>query len=123
MARQALPPLVIALVVLGILGSGVFIYFQMSKDLPSPQPIASSGNSPDFDEEVEEPVEPEFHLPDLDTSDEVIRTLIEQISEHPQLARWTLNDGLVRRFVAAVENGGSPVFKAQQARRSKVGAQ
>lgn len=111
MARQALPPLVIALVILGILGSGAFIYYQMSKDLPTPQPENTVDSSPDFGDAEETPKEPAMQLPPLDASDEVIRSLVNQISDHPQLARWVLNEDLVRRFVAAVDNaarGQSP---------------
>ncbi len=110
MARQALSPMIIALVIVGILGSGAFIYHQMSKDLPTPQPVGG-GESPNFQPEPEAEPEPEIQQPELDASDTVIRALVEQISEHPQLARWIVNDDLVRRFVAAVDNasrGESP---------------
>lgn len=111
MARQALPPLVIALVILGILGSGAFIYHQMSKDLPMPQSADTQSKTPEFDDTEDTTKEAPIQLPPLDDSDDVIRTLVEQVSEHPQLARWILNEGLVRRFVAAVDNtarGASP---------------
>lgn len=111
MARQALSPMIIALVIVGILGSGIFIYHQMSKDLPKPQPTDGGGESPNFQPEPAAEPEPDLQLPELDASDAVIRTLVEQISEHPQLARWVVHDGLVRRFVAAVDNasrGESP---------------
>lgn len=111
MPRQALSPLVIALVILGVLGSGVFIYYQMTKDLPSPQPLASTPDGPSFDDDGSSPPPPDIQLPPIDASDEVIRSLVEQVSEHPRLARWALNDDLVRRFVAAVDNtarGDSP---------------
>ena len=111
MARQALSPLIIALVIVGIIGSGIFIYYQMSKDLPSPQPQNGGGESPNFEPEPEATPEPDLQLPELDASDAVIRSLVEQISEHPQLARWVVHDGLVRRFVAAVDSasrGESP---------------
>lgn len=111
MARQALSPIAIALVILGILGSGIFIYYQMSKDLPSPQTLNGGEVAPDFPPEKPEPPPPAIQLPELDASDELIRSLMEQISEHPKLARWVVQDSLVRRFVAAVDNtarGESP---------------
>jgi hypothetical protein len=47
----------------------------------------------------------------LSTSDAVIRELTEQLSSRPELASWLVNEDLVRRFVASVENvaeGSSP---------------
>lgn len=111
MPRQALSPMVIALVILGLLGSGAFIYYQMTKDLPTPQPLASTGESPDFENEPASPAPEAIQVPPVDASDEILRSLVEQVSEHPQLARWALNDDLARRFVAAIDSmarGDSP---------------
>jgi hypothetical protein len=47
----------------------------------------------------------------LNTADEVVRELVAELSSHPQLAKWLVNEDLVRRFTAAVENiadGTSP---------------
>ncbi len=111
MPRQALSPLVIALVILGVLGSGAFIYYQMTKDLPTPQPVASTSEGPDFEDDDPSPAPAAIQVPPLDASDEVIRSLVDQVSEHPQLVRWAVNDDLVRRFVAAIDStarGDSP---------------
>jgi len=40
----------------------------------------------------------------LDTSDAVIRELVAGLSSNPKLAAWLVNEDLVRRFVAAVNN-------------------
>lgn len=47
----------------------------------------------------------------LNTSDEVVRELIAALSSRPELAAWLVNEDLVRRFVASVNNvadGKSP---------------
>ncbi len=53
----------------------------------------------------------DLDLPELDASDELIRELVGQLSEHPKLASWLASDELVRRFAVAVDNvaeGKSP---------------
>lgn len=42
-------------------------------------------------------------LPELAASDEFIRRLVGEIAAHPALTRWLAHEGLVRRFVGAVE--------------------
>jgi hypothetical protein len=47
----------------------------------------------------------------LSTSDQTVGELIAELSSHPQLAKWLVNEDLVRRFVASVNNvaeGKSP---------------
>lgn len=47
----------------------------------------------------------------LATSDAAVRELVEGVSSHPQLAKWLVNEDLIRRFVASVDNiaeGRSP---------------
>ncbi len=43
-------------------------------------------------------------LPVLADSDGWTREVVAQLSEHPRLAAWLLNEDLVRRFVATVDN-------------------
>ncbi|MDH3816961.1 MAG: DUF3014 domain-containing protein [Acidobacteriota bacterium] len=45
----------------------------------------------------------------LATSDIVVRELVSEISSHPKLAAWLVNEDLVRRFVASVDNIASGV--------------
>ena len=48
----------------------------------------------------------------LNTSDAVVQELAAGLSAHPKLAAWLVNDDLIRRFTAAVDNiaaGVSPV--------------
>ena len=110
MAREAVSPLVISLVIAGILATSVFIYFQMVRDVPSPSPaspLLSAGDQ----EPVVEDERPRLDLPELAESDGFIRPLVERLSAHPELARWLTPDRLVERFVTAVTNvarGESP---------------
>jgi Protein of unknown function (DUF3014) len=53
---------------------------------------------------VEPTVPPRADLPRLDASDAFVRKLAERLSANPAWAKWLLNDGLVRRFVASVDN-------------------
>lgn len=45
----------------------------------------------------------------LATSDAVVRELAAEISSHPKLAAWLVNEDLIRRFVASVDNIASGV--------------
>jgi len=45
----------------------------------------------------------------LSTSDIVVRELVSEISSNPKLAAWLVNEDLVRRFVASVNNIASGV--------------
>jgi len=56
-------------------------------------------------------VAPHADLPRLDASDAFIRKLAAALSANPEWAKWLLNDGIVRRVVAATDNvaeGRSP---------------
>ena len=101
MARQGISPLVVGLVVVGILGCSLFIYFQIIRGMAPPvEPERSP--APIDQPPVEVPEPPAFEVPALDTSDDVVRSLAEVLSTHPRLAHWLAPDNLVRRFVAAV---------------------
>lgn len=102
MARKSISPFVIGLVIVGILGCSLFIYFQivggMAPEEPAPPP-------PPIDRPpVETPEEPALEVPELDASDELVRSLATTLSDHPRLAAWLAPDDLVRRFVASVAN-------------------
>lgn len=55
---------------------------------------------------VEEPppADPVVALPALDQSDALVRELVAALSSHPQLARWLVNDDLLRRTASVVGN-------------------
>jgi hypothetical protein len=40
----------------------------------------------------------------LNTSDDAVSELVTELSSHPQLVQWLVNEDLVRRFTAAVDN-------------------
>ncbi len=107
MSRRAVPPLVIALVILGIIATSVFIYYQIVRGVPDsvpppppPGPAAAAG------EEEPAAAEARTDLPPLEESDDFLRPLVSQLSDHPELASWLVPDRLVERFVTAVDNVG-----------------
>ncbi len=56
-------------------------------------------------------------VPPLDESDAVVRTLVGQLSSHPQVAAWLATDGLVRNFTVVVANVGDGRTPATHLRR------
>ena len=111
MQRQVIPPLVIALVILGILAASVFIYYQVVRGVPEPEPAPPPAAESGFDPVTPPPPAAPLDLPALEDSDRFLRPLISQLSEHPELASWLVPERLVERFVAAVDNiarGKSP---------------
>ena len=101
MVQNVKLPLIIALVVAGVLACSAFIYFQIVRGMAPEKPSGLVEPPP-----VEEPAPPRpkpgIEVPPLDASDEVVRSLAETLSEHPQLTAWLAPEKLVRRFVAAV---------------------
>lgn len=65
---------------------------------PAPAPVEPEAVEPEEEEEST------IDLPPLNASDELIRELAVQVSSHPQLGRWLVNEDLASRFVAAVDN-------------------
>ncbi|MEM7583674.1 MAG: DUF3014 domain-containing protein [Acidobacteriota bacterium] len=105
MARQGMSPLVVGLVIVGILACSAFIYYQIVRGLEPTQTPDPVGETPPPPPPPPPPTQlPAIEVPPLDSSDEVIRSLAEGLSDHPQLARWLAPDNLVRRLVAAVAN-------------------
>jgi DUF3014 family protein len=43
-------------------------------------------------------------VPPLDETDTLVRTLVRQLSSHPQVAAWLATDGRIRNFTAVVAN-------------------
>lgn len=108
---RVLPVVAIALVVTVILVVLWFLFFRQ----PGVEEPAAEVPAPTLPE-VEpsaEPAEPEVEeeLPELSASDELVRTLVGELSSHPRLASLLASEQLVRRFVAVVDNvarGTSP---------------
>jgi hypothetical protein len=45
----------------------------------------------------------------LNTSDSIVRELVAALSSHPKLAAWLVNEDLIRRFTASVDNIASGI--------------
>lgn len=102
--RKGIPWLLVFLVAAA--GFGAFLWWQLLDD-PAPPPPVAAPPAPAPPPPAPAPeVEPEaaLELPALDDSDDLLRELIAGLADHPRLARWLAPEGLVRRFVAAVDN-------------------
>jgi hypothetical protein len=69
---------------------------------------------------VREPLGPAVEpreLPPLELTDSYVRDLLRGLSSSPQLAAWLASDGLVRRFVASVDNVARGTTPAPHLRR------
>ncbi|MCG8456506.1 MAG: DUF3014 domain-containing protein, partial [Holophagales bacterium] len=118
MSREGLSPVWIAAVILVVLvASGFAVYWWMGRtpaDPPLPETGAESGaEAPEPTAGPVEVTEPRERppLPPLDSSDDLLRGWVAELSNHPRLVRWLASEDLVRRFVAAVDNvarGDSP---------------
>ncbi len=104
MSKPYISPLVVALAIAGIVACSAFIYFQVVRGMSPTEPPAPPVPAPVESPPPPAPSEPEIEVPPLDASDELIRSLAGQLSEHPRLAAVLAPDSLVRRFVAAVVN-------------------
>lgn len=112
MARQGISPLIIVLIIIGILACSAFVYFQIVRAMAPGEPPGGTTSGPiDPPPVAALPEVPESQLPSLDDSDEFVRSLASELSEHPRLVAWLAPKNLVRRFVASVvnvANGESP---------------
>ncbi|HEX9734608.1 MAG TPA: DUF3014 domain-containing protein [Thermoanaerobaculia bacterium] len=109
MERRYASPLLIALAIVAVLAGSVYLYWTIFRGVPElPEPEMPTVSPP---REVPPPPPPQLELPDLAASDAFVRSLVEGLSSHPRLAAWLVNDHLVERFVAVVDNvarGESP---------------
>ena len=100
--RPIWPILLIAVVLVGVL-----IFWLRSGDDPAPTSDPVEKAATETAPEVETPGEAELVIgeaPPIVESDPWIRSIVEQLSSHPELARWLLNEELVRTFVVVVDN-------------------
>lgn len=106
-SRRRLPWLVGGVLLL-VLGSFWAVWYFTRGEEPVAAPVAS----PTAPETLPEPIEREVvDLPALAASDTWLRDVVGQLSEHPQLVTWLLNEDLIRRLVATTANlaqGESP---------------
>lgn len=96
------------LVVVAVVGALLYYVLEYRKPkIVTPEVVPSEPveivESPKISEEMPEDI---LTLPrlELDTSDDIIRGLIQDVSSHPRLASWLKTQELVRKFVAAVDN-------------------
>jgi len=116
-ARPVPPsPLVWILAAVLIAAAAAALYFGVVRGRrPAPAPAAAVAPKPAG--EVSTPPlggagEP-ITLPPLDASDDVVRTLVRRISEHPVVAAWLATNGLVRNFTVDVANIADGVTPAK----------
>ena len=100
--QQPWPMVAVGAAVIIFVGLAAYWFFGRGGDAPiEPTPTAVVEPAPSV------PVTPDpepFALPALDDSDAVVRDLVAALSAHPGLAAWLVTDGLIRRFVVAVDN-------------------
>jgi hypothetical protein len=111
------PSLWVAFVVLAALIAGVAYFIYGRHPLPVEQERTARAA-----EQAPPPAAPAEPLPALDASDALARTLLQQLSSHPQLAEWLLTNDLVRKFTSIVDRiaiGTSPAKVAAFAKPSQ----
>ena len=100
-------------VALVVIIAAVFGWWYLSRDnVDEPLEIAVAETPtpvPEPTPTLEERLSSRLSGTTLATSDIVVRELASEISSHPKLAAWLVNEDLVRRFVASVDNIASGV--------------
>ena len=108
--RSMGPSIAVAAVVIVVIGVALFWFFgRDAGELDTPPETVTETPTPQLvspPELVEpEPVESALvGLPLLGESDSLARDLVSALSSHPGLAAWLVSEGLIRRFVVAVDN-------------------
>ncbi len=111
------PSLWVAFVVLAALIAGVAYFLYGRHPLPVEQ--ERSARAAEAPPKAQAPAEP---LPALEASDALVRSLLQQLSSHPQLAAWLLTNDLIRKFTSIVDRiaiGASPAKQAAFAKPSQ----
>ncbi len=75
---------------------------------PAPPPVEKAEPTP---QPRPEPASEPIVLPELDASDELVASLVQELSSNPRFASMLVSENLVRRFAAAIANiaeGQSP---------------
>jgi len=85
---------------------GGYFYLRTRGPAEAPEEVAPPPEAVAVQDETAaaEAPEEELELPPLAASDEVVRQIVQGLSEHPALASWLATEGLVHRFVLAVDN-------------------
>ncbi len=101
----------LALVVVATVVYLVWLRPATDEEVTEPIPIATPTAAPPPTPTLAEQLSARLKGVTLNTSDAAVRELVGRLSTHPQLSKWLVNEDLVRRFVAAVDNiadGRSP---------------
>ncbi len=115
--RPKWPWFVALALILALLGAWTYWNFagDAAPEPPAPVAPAPAATAP-------EPVTQEVvALPELTDSDGWLRDVVGQLSEHSQLMTWLLNDDLIRRLVATVDNLAEGVSPRSHVRFLKPG--
>jgi hypothetical protein len=105
-----------ALLVAAAAAAGVFLFKRPSPP-PATEPAPQATAAPQT--EARQPLGPEVEpidLPPLVLTDPLVRELLARLSSSPTLAVWLATDGLIRAFVASVENVADGTSPARHAR-------
>lgn len=103
-------PVVWVVVVVLLVAAGIGAWYLFLREPPAPEveeveaPAEVTEAPPPEPEAAPAAEEEEVDLPPLPASDEAVRRLVGGLSERPELASWLATEGLVRRFVLAVDN-------------------
>jgi hypothetical protein len=105
--KVKIAPIAITLMVLIGIAGGVFYFFIYEKPAETPpveqiqeeQPAQAPAEESVIEEEV-----PELLQVELDQSDDMVRSLAQVLSSHPEAASWLMSKDLIRKFVGAVDN-------------------
>ncbi len=100
-------------VALVVIVAAAFGWWYFSRDRAE-QPVETSSLAtptalPEPTPTLEERLSDRLSGTTLATSDAVVRELTTQLSSHPKLAAWLVNEDLIRRLVASVDNIASGV--------------
>jgi hypothetical protein len=109
-------PLLGGIVVLAF-ALGFLLYFLFrGPELPAPAPSQvqerPAASEPAETTLPEPEPEPPMELPPLDESDLLVREFVDRLSSHAELAGWVMNDDLIRKFTAIVDNVAEGVSPA-----------
>lgn len=87
-------------------GLGYLAYRLLSRPPATPEMVSASATPMPLaaTNPTELPTLSKTPLPALDQSDAFVRNLVEALSSRPAWAKWLATEGLVRRFVVAVDN-------------------
>lgn len=104
------------LVAIVVVAAGLAVYFGIVRGR-HPTPPATAAVAPKAPADTSTPplggTGEAITLPPLDSSDDVVRTLVRRISEHPAVAAWLTTSGLVRNFTVVVSNIADGATPAQ----------